>query len=312
MLKIKLTLITILIYASFNNVSSEIIQNKIIANIGNEIISSYELKNKIKTILFLNNQKIDQNIVNKTKGQALRQLINYKLKKQEVEKFEIKSNEENVLNHLDKIATTFNSSREELKKIFRNNNIDYNLYYRETDIEYKWQSLIYTKYRNQISIDENEISEELSEILKKKSSVVEYKLAEIEIILDNEQSIDDKTKEIFDLINKDGFKNTAIKISQSTSSQNGGEIGWIQDRSLSRNILNVIKDMKPGAVSKPIKQDNSLIFLKLLDIRSTSAKDLNIEKIKNTIRAKKRNEYFNLFSNSYLSKLKNNTFIQIK
>ena len=149
MLKIKLTLFTILIYASFNNVSSEIIQNKIIANIGNEIISSYELKNKIKTILFLNNQKIDQNIVNKTKGQALRQLINYKLKKQEVEKFEIKSNEENVLNHLDKIATTFNSSREELKKIFRNNNIDYNLYYRETDIEYKWQSLIYTKYRNQ-------------------------------------------------------------------------------------------------------------------------------------------------------------------
>ena len=192
MLKIKLTLITILIYASFNNVSSEIIQNKIIANIGNEIISSYELKNKIKTILFLNNQKIDQNIVNKTKGQALRQLINYKLKKQEVEKFEIKSNEENVLNHLDKIATTFNSSREELKKIFRNNNIDYNLYYRETDIEYKWQSLIYTKYRNQISIDENEISEELSEILKKKSSVVEYKLAEIEIILDNEQSIDER------------------------------------------------------------------------------------------------------------------------
>ena len=80
MLKKKLTLFTLLIYTSFNNVSSEIIQNKIIANIGNEIISSYELKNKIKTILFLNNQKIDQNIVNKTKGQALRQLINYKLK----------------------------------------------------------------------------------------------------------------------------------------------------------------------------------------------------------------------------------------
>ena len=119
MLKKKLTFFVILIYTFFNNVSSEIIQNKIIANIGNEIISSYELKNKIKTILFLNNQKIDQNIVNKTKGQALRQLINYKLKKQEVEKFEIKSNEENVLNHLDKIVINFNSSREELKKFLK-------------------------------------------------------------------------------------------------------------------------------------------------------------------------------------------------
>ena len=312
MLKKKLTLFIILIFAFFNNASSEIIQNKIIANIGNEIISSYELKNKIKTILFLNNQKINQNVVNKTKGQALQQLINYKLKKQEVEKFEIKSSGEKVLNHLDKIATNFNSSREGLKDIFRNNNIDYNLYYRETDIEYKWQSLIYTKYRNQISIDENEINEELNEIRKNKSSVVEYKLAEIEIILDNEQNIDDKIKEIFDVINKDGFKDAAIKLSQSTSSQNGGELGWIQDRSLSQNILDVIKVMEPGSISKPIKQDNSLIFLKLLDTRSTSVKNLNVEKIKNTIRARKRNEYFNLFSNSYLSKLKNNTFIQIK
>ena len=312
MLNRKLTLFIILIFTYFNNASSEIIQNKIIANIGNEIISSYELKNKIKTILFLNNRKIDQNIVNKTKGQALRELINYKLKKQEVEKFEIKSNQENVLNHLDKIAANYNSSREELKKIFRNNNIDYNLYYKETDIEYKWQSLIYTKYRNQINIDENEISEEFSEIFKNKSKIVEYKLAEIEIILDDEHSIDDKTREIFDLINKDGFKDTAVKLSQSSSSQNGGEIGWIQDRSLSRNILNIIKDMKPGSVSKPIRQDGSLIFLKLLDIRSTSAKNLNVEKIKKTIRTRKRNEYFNLFSNSYLSKLKNNTFIQIK
>ena len=94
MLNRKLTLFIILIFTYFNNASSEIIQNKIIANIGNEIISSYELKNKIKTILFLNNRKIDQNIVNKTKGQALRELINYKLKKQEVEKFEIKSNQD--------------------------------------------------------------------------------------------------------------------------------------------------------------------------------------------------------------------------
>ncbi len=312
MLKKKFTFFVILIYTFFNNASSEIIQNKIIANIGNEIISSYELKNKIKTILFLNNQKINQNIVNKTKGQALRQLINYKLKKQEVEKFEIKSSEEKVLNHLDKIAINFNSSREELKKIFRNNNIDYNLYYEETDIEYRWQSLIYTIYRDQINIDENEITEELGEILKNKSKIIEYKLAEIEIISDNEQSIDEKIREVFDAINKDGFKDAAIKLSQSTSSQNGGEIGWIQDRSLSRNILDIIKDMELGSVSKPIKKDNSFIFLKLLDTRSTSAKDLNIEKIKNTIRTRKRNEYFNLFSNSYLSKIKNNTFIQIK
>ena len=40
------------------------IQENIIAKVEGEIISSYELKNKIKTILFLSNQQLNQNSIN--------------------------------------------------------------------------------------------------------------------------------------------------------------------------------------------------------------------------------------------------------
>ena len=40
--------------------SNALIKNKVIAKIDNEIISAYELKNKIKTILILSNQEINQ------------------------------------------------------------------------------------------------------------------------------------------------------------------------------------------------------------------------------------------------------------
>ena len=63
------------------------ISSKIIANIGNEIITSYELKNKIKIVLFLTDQERTQANVNKAKKNSLNSLINYKLKKQEVKKF---------------------------------------------------------------------------------------------------------------------------------------------------------------------------------------------------------------------------------
>jgi len=39
------------------NISFASIQNKILVNIGNQIITSYELKNRVKTILILNGHK---------------------------------------------------------------------------------------------------------------------------------------------------------------------------------------------------------------------------------------------------------------
>ena len=41
------------------------IQNKILVNIGNQIITSYELKNRVKTILILNNKELNQENVKK-------------------------------------------------------------------------------------------------------------------------------------------------------------------------------------------------------------------------------------------------------
>ena len=57
------------------------VENKIIANVGDKIISSYELKTKIKLLLFLSNQELNQDNINTTKAIAINSLINYKLKK---------------------------------------------------------------------------------------------------------------------------------------------------------------------------------------------------------------------------------------
>ena len=43
-------------------------QNKIVEKVQNQIITSYELKNKIKLILFLSNQELNQQNINMTKN----------------------------------------------------------------------------------------------------------------------------------------------------------------------------------------------------------------------------------------------------
>ena len=85
-------LIIFLIIFFLISVSFASIQNNIIVNIGNQIITTYELKNRVKTILVLNNKELNQENVNRTKNQALNFLINYKLKKEEIIKYKITAN----------------------------------------------------------------------------------------------------------------------------------------------------------------------------------------------------------------------------
>ena len=59
------------------------IENRIIAKVNNEIITSYDLKQTILTTLVLANQQINQNIVDQSKSAALKALINSILKKKQ-------------------------------------------------------------------------------------------------------------------------------------------------------------------------------------------------------------------------------------
>ena len=67
-----------------------------------------------------------------------------------------------------------------------------------------------------------------------------------------------------------------------------------------------------GEVTKPIRKTNTILFLKLNNKkRKSNLESLNIVKLKENIINKKKNELFNLYSNSHISKLKNTSLIGI-
>ena len=288
-------------------------QTKIIANVGNQIVSSYELKNKINTILFLSNQKINQININNVKNQALITLVNSKLKKIEIKNYRIPiEKNENVNKFLSRSSSRFNTDENGLKKLFEENNIDFDLYLDEIMIDLAWQKLIFSLYNDKIVLDENEINNELNKIIKEKRKIKEYELAEIEISLEQGSNIDEKINEISDEIKKIGFENTAIKFSTSPSSLEGGKLGWVNSNAMSKEVYDLIKNIEVGGITDPIIKPNNLLFLKIINERSVEVKDIDIDKTKNRIIAGKKNELFTLYSNNRLSKLKNNTLINIQ
>ena len=70
--------------------------------------------------------------------------------------------------------------------------------------------------------------------------------------------------------------------------------------------------MNINDISQPIIQTNTATILKLLDKKTIDIKNTDIDKLKKRLVKTKRNELLNLYSNNYLSKLRNNALIEIK
>lgn len=298
-------IITLLILFLNNNLYG--FNSKIIVKVEDEIITNYDLKNKILITLILANQEINQQNIDELKKAVLDQLINLKLKKIELLKYKIKKDEGRINSYLKSIS---GNNIQNFKNKFFENNLDFELFLDEVDTEIRWQQLIYTLYGKKIDINEATIDVEVEKIIKERSNVEEFELYEIEINSNLDVPEKQIIEDILKKINTIGFENSALNFSTSTTSSQKGYLGWINGKTLSKEIYLILSKMKIGEISKPIKKQNNILFLKLNNKRTIKPEQLEIKKLKSDIIEKKKAGLFNLYSQSRLSKLKNNSFIQ--
>ncbi len=282
------------------------IENRIIAKVNNEIITSYDLKQTILTTLVLANQQINQNIVDQSKSAALKALINSILKKKEANKYNIKLSEIEITEQLKNIS---GGDIIKFKNKFKSNNLDFSLYEDKLKTELMWRKLIFSIYQEKVKINEEEIQRELSKA-KKNKKTEEYRISEILVSFSSENEKLNIINKINDQITKFGFEETALKFSESTSAIDQGDLGWVNINGLTKKISTIIIKMKINEISEPILIANSILFIKLKDKKISNILENESDKLKKQIINSKKNELFNLYSTSHLSKIRNNSIIQ--
>ena len=296
----------IIILLNFQNIFAKV-ENNIVLKVENEIITNFEIKNKIIATLILANQEINQSNINKLKKQALDYLIKQKLKKIELSKYNLKVDQKKITSYLNSISL---NNINGLKEKFSNSGIDFQLFYEELEIDFLWQKYIYQVYSKKIEIDEKNINQELENLLKNQTDIEQFRISEIEISLNNDLNDQKKIINIQEQINKYGFETTAVKYSISSTASNKGDLGWLNAKSLNKKIFNLVTKIKVGEVTEPLITSNSALFLKLNDKKISKVENVNIDELKINLINRKKNEMFNLYSRSLLSKLKNNSLIE--
>jgi len=304
----------ILFFFNFLNISDSFssMKNNIIVKVGNEIITLIELENKINTSLTLTNQEINQKNINKIKNLSLKKLIDIKVKQSEVKKYNIKIDEQAIKRHMQRISKQLNLETRNLEEFFELNMISYDQYKEEIEIEFLWQRLVAEIYSSKINITEDQIEKEINEFSSNNEKIIEFKLAELEVSYDND-SKNEIINEIKNSIKEIGFSKSVLKYSISTSSLNDGVIGWVNSKSISSKLISEIENLKIGDVSKEILGSETLVFYKMLDKRINEiSNQANSDQLRKNIIAQKKNELLNLYSNSHLSKKKNNILIKLQ
>lgn len=296
------------ILLNFNYLHS--LENKILLRINNEIITTIDIYNEKNYLIAFNND-----IENLEENKIL------EIAKTSLVKEKIITNE--ILKYTDKLLIEDKYLNQFIKQLYNNQNLDnlesfieylnnYNVSFeylkKKISIEIIWNDLIVAKFSDKIKIDINKIRNELNKDIYKKSK--EYFLSEIIFNNNINEKINEKIKIIEKDINQLGFKNAALIHSISNSvSKNNGEIGWINENSLSLNIKNILNKLDKGNHTEPIIVPGGFLILKIDNIRIVENKDFDIdEKLEQIVKAKK-NEQLNNYSNIYYSKIKKEYFI---
>ena len=286
------------------------IVNKILLDVGGEIITTQDLEQEIRLISYLNKNNLKQVDINNLQQVGIQSLIKSKIKEKEVQKYNYNRFSERDLNSkLESIKSSLNLNDRDFLLFLNEKKISYENLIEKIILELKWNGLIFDIYKNRLVIDREDIVKQIKSY-QKKNVHIEYLLSEI-VIENNIETINEDIKNMIETINKIGFESAAIKLSISKSRENGGNIGWISEQQMNEQIKNQLLKTKKGSLTKYIITPEGILILKINDIREKKVQT-DLEIIKDKIVNEKKNQLLQSFSASHFQKLKNNTLISVK
>ena len=272
-----------------------------------EIITNVDIKKESDYLKILNPNlsTLSEKRINEI---AKKSLITEIIKNTEINKFLV-NNENNEIeeNLLKNLYTKLNLSKSEFENfLIQKKNYTLDEIKKKLMIDILWNDLIYFKFKDQIKIDKNQLLAKIERAALKDKK--EYLLSEIIFEREVNQNLDELIKKIKTSINEIGFENTANIYSISDTSKFGGEIGWVDETSLS-NMINInLQNKKINEFTDVIQVGNNYLILMVNDIKFTKIKIDKDEEFKKLIKFE-TNRQLNQFSKIFFNKSKMNYII---
>ena len=239
---------------------------RIAAIVNDEMISVLDIESRLTLSIYLS--KLDNNPETRRRlaPQILRNIIDDRLKLQEIRKNKIEIAQVEVLRGLRQWERRAGLSNGEIAALAIRLGIDKSTIAERVEMDVGWRKLMRELFLPTVSFSEKEIDDIVSEKISKRGQP-EFLVSEIFLPLNHKGTaaeVNALAERLIDQLESGAkFGAIAYNFSQSASAAVGGNLGWIQPGNLASELTQVIEKLGPGQVSQPILTLDGFYILKV-------------------------------------------------
>ncbi len=242
-----------------------------VAAIVNEVvITTYDLRQRMQMMLLTAGGRVPIGARAQLQQQALRDLVEEKLKLQEAKEYELEATPEEIEQELVSLAAKSNLPRDAFVKVLEANSISVKLLEEQIKAGILWPQLVQGRFRDRIRVNDDEVDNTL-ERMRADINLNQFRVSEICIPVDDPSQAQQYYQGGMQLIEQMRagvpFAVVAQQFSACTTAAVGGDVGWVRAGELPPELDSAIRDLPVGSVTNPIPSQGAFIILAVREIR---------------------------------------------
>lgn len=240
------------------------------AVVDDKVITTFDVRQRMRLTLISAGGRIPPEAFPQLQQQALRELIQEKLKISETENFEMKFTDADFRNELAGMAAQFNVSPQVLLEMLEAQGISESTLRSQIRAGILWPELVQGRFRSRVRVSDREIDDTMDR-MREDASQDQFLVSEICIAVDDPALAQQYYQGGLQLIEqmRRGVPFTVIaqQYSGCTTAAVGGDVGWVRAGELAPELDQAIRELPPGAVTNPIPSEGAFMIMAVRDKR---------------------------------------------
>jgi peptidyl-prolyl cis-trans isomerase SurA len=228
----------------------------IVAVINNDIISNDDIANRTRLFAMSTGMPITQDVLDRLRPQITRQLIDEKLRLQEIKRRKIVVPDKEIADAIREIETNNGMPAGMLRQRLAADGVGVRTLIDQVRVQLGWTDVLRQVLGSKTEIGKADIAEQKA-LLSQQTGKPEYHVGEIFIPVDDPANTADAQRFTETVISQlragAPFQVVAAQFSQSQSALEGGDEGWLQQNQLDPAVAQLVQEMPVGAISNPVK-----------------------------------------------------------
>jgi peptidyl-prolyl cis-trans isomerase SurA len=245
---------------------AEIPHEAVAAVVNDRVITTFDVRQRLRLALISAGGRIPIEALPQLEQQVLRDLIDEKLKLQELQKYEFEATDTEIERELALIAAESNLPVADFLAALTEQGAAVASLKDQVRVAMLWPRLVQGRYRDRVRVSEDEIEQTLQR-MREDATHEQYRVSEICIPVDDPARAQQYYQAGLQLIEQMRrgvpFAFVAQQFSACTTAAVGGDMGWVRAGELPPELDQVVRNLEPGSVTNPIPSQGAFMILSL-------------------------------------------------